>query len=60
MLRKIDEHGSREELIRHRKLVSVIVASLDLDILAPIYREHPALERLDHGLHPDGPTPTSD
>lgn len=51
-LRAISDNGSAEELSQFRNIIAPIIAGLDLDILARIYREFPDLEQLDEGLHP--------
>jgi hypothetical protein len=49
---ELRESASEEEFNRFRGIIATVIASLDLDILAKIYREHPELEKLDPGLHP--------
>ena len=40
----VQDHGTTEDFERYRAAAAKVMASLYLDVLEPIYREHPDLE----------------
>lgn len=51
-LSTIKRSCDEEEFLNYRRVIANVIASLDLDLLAQVYKKFPELEKSDHGLFP--------